>query len=225
MGLLPEFFVLLGVNIFLAMSLLTALLHDELPSSVQYLLQGAAVLGLGQLFISRSFIDSGVFTNNPADPTRFWVSIVYLSSAIFTVVGLNAHLGLVRRKMSLATTFAGTVTVPILMVSAFFVTSFLSTNGDVTATLGGISILVIAVLVSALSMVRFLKQTAKHVDTARAGSKEPSLPPQPDMGVSTSETEAPSPTKAPPEIPPPILPTWQGILWGESPEGEGEAGK
>jgi putative Mn2+ efflux pump MntP len=225
MGLIPEFFMLLGIDIFVAMSLLAALLDDELPSTVQYLSQGAALVGLGQLFISRGFVDSGVFSKDPADPTRFWISVVYLSSAVFAVVGLNAYLGIVRRKMALATTFAGTVTVPIMMVSAFFVTSFLSTNGDVTATLGGISILVIAVSVSALSIVRFLKQATKLIGTARVGSNEPSLPPQSDMGVSTSETEAPGPAKAPPEFPPSILPAWQGILWGESPEGEGEAGK
>jgi len=37
MGLLTEFFMLLGIDIFLAMSLLSALLDKELPSTLQYL--------------------------------------------------------------------------------------------------------------------------------------------------------------------------------------------
>src|SRR5207245_11102487 len=115
MGLLPEFFVLLGIGIFLALSLLTALLDDELPSTAQYLLQGAALLGLGQLLLSRGFVNSGVFTKDPADPTRFWVSFVYLSTAIFAVLGLNAYLGIVRRNMALTTPFVGTVTLPNMM--------------------------------------------------------------------------------------------------------------
>ncbi len=216
--------MLLGINIFLAMSLLTALLDDELPSTSQYLFQGAALLGLGQLFISRGFVDSGVFTKDPADPTRFWISVVYLSSAIFTVVGLNAYLGIISRKMALATTFAGTVTVPIVMVSAFFVTSFLSTGGNVTTTFGGISIFVIAVLFSALGIVGFLNQAAKHTGPSQLGTSEPQLPPQPDVGVPTSETEAPLPS-APPGFVPLRLPTRQGEDWEESHKGGGEEGR
>ncbi len=217
--------MLLGINIFLAMSLLTSLLDDELPSTAQYLFQGAALVGLGQLFISRGFVDSGVFTKDPADPTRFWISVVYLSSAIFTVLELNAYLGIISRKMALAPTFAGTVTVPIMMVSAFFVTSFLSTSGNVTTTFGSISILVIAFLFSALSIVGFLKQAAKHIGPSQVGTSEPQLPPRPDMDVSTSGREAPGPPSAPPGFLPLRPPTMQRPVWEESHEGEGEEGR
>jgi len=224
MGLLPEFFVLLGIGIFLALSLLTALLDDELPSTAQYLFQGAALLGFGQLILSRGFVNSGVFTKNPADPTRFWVSFVYLSTAIFAVLGLNAYLGIVRRNMALATTFVGTVTVPTMMVSAFFVISFLSTGGDVSTAFGGISILVIAVLFSALSIVGFLKQAAKHIGLPKVGSSGPQLPPRTDMDVSTSESEAPILPSVPPGFPTLALPTGQRLVWEESREGEGKTG-
>ena len=225
MGLLPEFFVLLGIGIFLALSLLTALLDDELPSTAQYLFQGAALLGFGQLILSRGFVNSGVFTKNPAHPTRFWVSFVYLSTAIFAVLGLNAYLGIVRRKTALATTFAGVVTVPTMMVSAFFVISFLSTGGDVSTAFGGISILVIAVLFSALSIVGFLKQAAKHIGPSQVGSSGPQLPPRPDISVSTSESEPPILPSAHRGFPTLALPTGQGLSWEESHEGEGEDGK
>ncbi len=217
MGLLPEFFVLLGIDIFLAMSLLSLLLDDELPTKVQYLFQGAALLGLGELFISRGFVNSGVFTKDPLDPTRFWISVVYLSSAIFTVLGLNAYLGMVRRKMALATTFAGAVTVPVMIVSAFFVDSFLSTSGNVTTTFGGISILVIAVLFSALSIVGFLKQTAKQIGPSQVGPSEPPSPLGPDMDVSTSGREESTPLIPPPGFFSLRLPSMQGEEWEKSP--------
>ena len=224
MGLLPEFFLMLGIDVFLGMSLLTALLDNELPSKEQYILQGAALLGLAQMFISRGFVDSGVFTKDPADPTRFWISVAYLSSSIFTVLGLNAYLGIVKRKMALATTFAGTVTVPITMVSAFFATSFLSTSGNVTTTFGGISILAFAVLFSAMSIARFLEQAAKHSGSTQVGTNEPQLPPAPDVGIATSETEASIPPSEPPGFPPLHLPIGQQQVWEESHEGEGEEG-
>src|SRR5438093_256784 len=69
MGLLPEFFMLLGIDIFLAMSLLSALLDKELPSTLQYLFQGAAIIGLGQLFINQGYVNTGVFGQTPTDPT------------------------------------------------------------------------------------------------------------------------------------------------------------
>jgi hypothetical protein len=224
MGLLPEFFVVLGIGIFLAMSLLTALLVDELPSTAQYIFQGSALLGLGQLLLSRGFVNSGVFTKDPVDPTRFWVSVVYLSTAIFAVLGLNAYLGIVRRKMALATTFAGTVTVPTMMVSAFFVASFLSTGGNVTTVFGGISILVIAILFSALSIVGLLKQAAKHIGLSQIGSSNPQLPPQPSMSVPTSETDAPTPPSMPPGFLSLLQPTRQQSDWEESHDGEKREG-
>ncbi len=214
MGLLPEFFVLLGISIFLAMSLLTALLHDELPSKVQYLFQSAALVGLGVLLMSRGFVNSGVLTKDAADPTRFWISVVYLSSALFAVLGLNAHLGIVRRKMALAITFAGTVTVPIMMVSAFFVTSFLSTSSNVNPTFGGIAIFVIAVLFSALSIVGFLRQAAKRVSPSQVGTSAPPLAPQPNMSTSTSGMETP-PLGTPPGFLPLRLPARQEPAWEE----------
>jgi hypothetical protein len=216
MGLLPEFFVLLGIDIFLAMSFLSLLLDDELPTIMQYLFQGGALLGLGELFISRGFVNSGVFTKDPLDPTRFWISVVYLSSAIFTVLGLNGYLGIVKRKMALATTFAGAVTVPVMMVSAFFVTSFLSTSGNVTATFGGLSILVIAMLFSALSITGFLNQAAKRVGPSQVGRSEPQLPSRPDMDASTSEKEASTSLIVPPGFLSLRLPSTPGEEWEES---------
>jgi len=48
MGLVPEFFVFLGIVIFLAMSLLSALLDRDLPSLLQYFFQIAAIVGFGE---------------------------------------------------------------------------------------------------------------------------------------------------------------------------------
>jgi len=82
MGLVPEFFVFLGIVIFLAMSLLSALIDDDVPSRLQYFLQIAAIVGLGELLMSQGLVNL----------TRFWASIVYLVSALSSVVGLNIYL-------------------------------------------------------------------------------------------------------------------------------------
>src|SRR6266705_2322013 len=153
MGLVPEFFVLLGIDIFLCMSLLSAFLEDDLPSRLQYLFQIAAIVGLGELLISQGFVDL----------TRFWVSFVYLASALSSVVGLNAYLAVVRRRMDMASTFSGTITVPTLMISAVFVSSFLGSGGEVVLSPAAILTLSVLVFVTSLSIFGFLREASKHI--------------------------------------------------------------
>src|SRR2546425_11950900 len=107
MGLVPEFFMVLGVFTFLAMSFLSAVLDDDLPSILPYLFQGAAAVGLGLLVMNQAFINGGILSRAPSNPTRFWISIVYLSSAISIVAGLNVYLAMVRRKMAVSSALSG----------------------------------------------------------------------------------------------------------------------
>ena len=216
--------MLLGIDIFLAMSLLTALLEDELPSPVQYLFQGAALLGLGQLFMSRGFVDSGVFTKDPADPTRFWISVIYLASAVSNVVGLNAYFAFVRHRMALATTFSGTVTVPTIMTSAFFITAFVGTGGEVGITPTSLSILGIAALISGLSVFGFLRQASKRAGSSPAtiGHRFPSAPGTRTQATGVSEKVTSTPLGAPSISLPLRLPTRQDTEWEEAPAKSGE---
>jgi len=211
MGLVPEFFMLLGVGIFLAMSLLSALLDDDMPSSLQYLFQGAAIVGLGLLFMSQGFINTGILGRDPTDITRFWLSVVYLTSAVSSVIGLNVYLAAVRRKISLASIFSGTVTGPILMISALFVSSFLGSGGEVSFTPATIMMLAVAALVVGLSMFGFLREASKHISNAPGGR-------------GSSPTGPVSMSPGAPGIGLPLhLPSMQGEEWEESrTEEEGE---
>src|SRR6266480_917481 len=141
MALMPEFFVFLGIAIFLAMSLLSAYLDDDLPSRLQYLFQIAAVGGLGELLMSQGFVNL----------TRTWVSIAYLASALFSVVYLNVYLWVPRRRTDMASTFSETVTVPILMISTVFIYSFLGNGGEVNFSPAALVTLAVLLLVTSLS--------------------------------------------------------------------------
>ena len=202
--------MLLGIDIFLAMSLLSALLDDDLPSPVQYLFQGAAIVGLGQLMISQGNISSGVFGRDPTDTTRFWISTVYLASAISNVIGLNVYLAVVRRKMALASTFSGTVTIPTLMTSAFFVSSFLGSGGDISFTPATIMMLVIAAIVSGLSIFAFLRQASKHINVTSAEPTMPMAPPGPPIVSGVAASAASSPPMMPGAVLPFQLPGRKG---------------
>ncbi len=149
--MVPEFFIVLGIFVFLAMSILSALLDEDVPSILQYLLQGAAALGLGLLLMSQSLISGGTLSPDTTDPTRFLIS------------GLNVYLTIVRRKIALSSILSGTVTVPTFMISAILVSSFLGTGGGASFSPATILILAVSTFAIGLSVFAFLRETRRHV--------------------------------------------------------------
>jgi hypothetical protein len=195
MGLVPEFFVFLGIVIFLAMSLLSALLDRDLPSRLQYLFQIAGIVGFGELLMSQGLVNV----------TRFWVGIVYLASALSSVVGLNVYLWVPRRRMDMASTFSETVTVPILMISGVFIYSFLGNGGEVSFSPAAIVTLAVLVLVTSLSIFGFLRELSGHITEA------PGAPFSSPIGeASTSLGTSGTGLVLPPSL--------QGKEWEESPK-------
>ena len=195
MGLVPEFFVFLGIVIFLAMSLLSALLDDDVPSRLQYFFQIAAIVGLGELLMSQGLVNL----------TRFWVGIVYLVSALSSVVGLNIYLWVPRRRMDMASTFSETVTVPILMISAVFIYSFIGDGGEVSFSPAAIVTLAVLVLVTSLSIFGFLRELSGHIGKAPGAL----------MSLPTGEASTSLGTSGTGLVLPPSL---QGKEWEESPK-------
>jgi hypothetical protein len=131
MWLLPEFSVVLGTCAFSAMSLLSALLYKDISSTLHKLSQSAAVLGLSGLFISQGSI-TGVFSWDPAYSTLLWMSMVSLGAALASVVGLNVYLAAVKRRMMLASTLGGTITLPSASTSVLVIASSENTEGTVS---------------------------------------------------------------------------------------------
>jgi hypothetical protein len=114
----PEFFALLGIDLFLAISLLTCLLDRHFPSQLPYLYQLAALAGFGQLLVSKEFM--ALFD----EYTRFWYSLIYLIVALANIVAVNVYLGTVKRLLNYAKVFMVTVTFPALFVSALFISDY-----------------------------------------------------------------------------------------------------
>ena len=169
MGLLPEFFTLLGIEIFAAMSLVSVLLDRDIPTSVRWLFQGAAGLGLGQLVVTEGFGTSSVI-----DASRFWISIFYLTLSVCSVAGLNIYLAVVRRKTTIASVFSGTVTTPAVSVSVLFVSSYLS-GVDVSLTPLTIVILIVPALLVGLGAYGILHRASKRVRKSTGPELRPAI--------------------------------------------------
>jgi len=114
----PEFFILLGVDLFLAASLLTCLLDRHFPWQLPYLCQLGALIGFGQLLVSREFLQ---FFDSYM---RFWYGFLYLVVALASIVGVNVYLGLIKKMLNYAKTIMLTVTVPALSLTVFFLANY-----------------------------------------------------------------------------------------------------
>ena len=159
MALAPEFFVLLGISIFLALSVITALLDRLLTSILQYLFQAAAGAGLGELLLSQELTAS----------TRVWAGIIYLAFALSSLVGVNIRLAIVRRSMNIASIFSQMMTVPVVMVSALFLSSFLENGGQLVFSLASIVTIAVLVLVANLSIFGLLREYSRHAGIRGGG--------------------------------------------------------
>lgn len=115
---LPEFFLLLGIDLFLGISLLTCLLDKHLPSAVPYLYQIGALVGFAQLLIMK---DSMTLFG---DYVRFSSSLAYLVMVIANVVSINVYIAFMKRMWSIAKILFASVTFPTILIATFFVSGY-----------------------------------------------------------------------------------------------------
>lgn len=127
--ILPELFALLGIDVFLLLSLLTCLLEERFPKAVPYVFQIAALIGFGHLLVSREFL--ALF----GEDMRFWYSFFYLLVALGNIIALNLYLAVEQKLWALAKVWSGVVTFPIVVVSVFFVSNHSSLQDAAFPTL------------------------------------------------------------------------------------------
>jgi hypothetical protein len=141
-AILPEFFALLSVDVFLLLSLLTCLLENRFPKAVPYVYQIAALIGFVHLLVSREFLS--LF----GDYMRFWYNFFYLLVALANIVAINMYLAVERKSWTLAKAWSGAVTFPIVLIAVFFVSNYSYLQGVEFPTL----ILQVGFVISAIVM-------------------------------------------------------------------------
>jgi hypothetical protein len=120
--LLPEFFALLGTDLFLLLSLLTCLLDERFPKAIPYVYQVAALAGFGHLILSKDFLIT--FGEN----TRFWCCFFFLIVALANIVAVNVYLGVMKNLLNYARVFMVTVTFPALSLTVLFLFNYVETT-------------------------------------------------------------------------------------------------
>lgn len=116
--ILPEFFALLAVDLFLLLSLVTCLLEERFPRAIPYIYQVAALIGFGHLLVSKGFLM--VF----GQYMRFWYNFFYLGVALANIVAINVYIAVIRRNWMFAKVWSSVVTFPAVFISIFFVSNY-----------------------------------------------------------------------------------------------------
>lgn len=116
----PELLLLISIDIFLVLSLVTCLFDNYFPTSLPYLLQILSLAGFGQLCTSKAFMT--IFTRNG----RFWFSLFFLVSSLACVVATNLYLLLVKRRRDIGIAYLGGVTMPVSYFTLFFISIYLN---------------------------------------------------------------------------------------------------
>jgi hypothetical protein len=116
----PQFFLLIGIELFLAGSIVTTLLEDYYPESLPYILDVGAFVGLIQLWFGPNYL-SGL-----NEVLQFYYCIGFAVIALLSLVGANLYLFLAKRRAFLSGVFGLVVTVPACLVLLFFGSAYVN---------------------------------------------------------------------------------------------------
>jgi hypothetical protein len=105
--LLPEFLGVMGIDVFLVLSMLTCLF--DFPVLLQYVYHISAFVGFGQLWVNYVFAFG--------EETRFLICLAYLVIGLANVIFINGYIGCRDKKIVWTTSFLCTVTVPSTIIS------------------------------------------------------------------------------------------------------------
>jgi hypothetical protein len=114
-----ELLILIGINVFVALSLLTSLFDAPFPTAVPYVYQIAALVGFGLLWVNYAFLFSFI-------EARFWCSMLYLIIAVANTFAINIYIAFMTELLGYAGVFLGAVTIPTFFISFLSVSSYVN---------------------------------------------------------------------------------------------------
>lgn len=105
--LLPEFLGILGIDMFLVLSILACLF--DFPVFIQYLYHTSAFVGFGQLWVNYAFAFS--------EETRFLICAAYLFIGLANIIFVNGYIGFHDKEIIWTISFLCSVTIPSMLIS------------------------------------------------------------------------------------------------------------
>jgi hypothetical protein len=153
---MPEFFALLGIDLFLMLSLLSCLLDERVPKGLPYIYQIGALAGFGHLLISNHFFL--IF----GEYMRFWYCFLFLLVALANVVGINIYFVFVKKRITVAKLLSAAVTFPTIVMSMFFISNYSVTQGATFPLLTLQISMVASIFIMGISIFLLLKREIRQ---------------------------------------------------------------
>ncbi|MBI3841235.1 MAG: hypothetical protein HY297_04705 [Thaumarchaeota archaeon] len=116
----PQFLILLGIDIFLGGSILTAMLDDAFPDAMPYILDFGSLIGLSQLLMGPQYL-AGFSIE-----IQFFYSTGYAVISLSSVIGLNMYLYFLKKRHIAGIIFAMVGTIPSFLITSFFISAFIN---------------------------------------------------------------------------------------------------
>jgi hypothetical protein len=115
----PELLMLIGVNVFVALSLVTSIFDHHFPVRIPYVFQIAALAGFGLIWVNYAFFISSV-------EARFWCSVSFLAVALMAGFAINIYVAVVKKRLGAAIAFLGALTMPVTFLSYYAASSYVN---------------------------------------------------------------------------------------------------
>jgi hypothetical protein len=120
MAFAPQFFLLIGIDLFLAGSIVVTLLEEHFPKALGYIFDLAAFIGFAQLWSGPEFLSSF------GDNLQFYFSIGFAIIAAMSLAAANLYLIAIKGKHILSIAFAVLLTIPSGLIILFFASAYVN---------------------------------------------------------------------------------------------------
>jgi hypothetical protein len=116
----PQFFLLIGIDLFLAASIISTLLEEHYPKALGYVFDIASFVGFAQLWSGPEFLKTF------GDNIQFYLCIGYALIATMSIVAANLYLLVIKRKRVLSILFTVMLTMPGSLILLFFTSAYVN---------------------------------------------------------------------------------------------------
>jgi len=148
----PQLFALVGVFLFLALSLLTYPGEDRFPKKLPYIYQVAAFFGLLILVVNRFVLPE------LEESTRLWYCYGYLVAVLANIIGTNVYLTVPKRQYKTSRNWSAVVTFPSILISTYFVAEYGFTQTSLMPSIEQITVLVSCAAIATCAGILFSKR-------------------------------------------------------------------
>jgi hypothetical protein len=119
-GFVPEFLILIGIDVFLGASILAVVQDEHLPTALPYVLEVGALAGFGELLIGQPYASSF-----PSE-LHFYYSFGYAVGSVLALLGMNLYLLFLKRRPLESAIVAVLGTVPSALGVLYFASALVN---------------------------------------------------------------------------------------------------